>query len=326
MTAVEPAPSPTVELEVHEDLAERVTGYLHASRAASTRRAYRSDWNDFVAWCLDHGRDSLPADQATLVGYLDACVTRGLKLSTISRRVSAIKSAHQAAGAVPQWTAGVDEVWRGIRRQLGVAPDQKAPATLTIVDRLLDQLDLETTAGLRDRALLLVGFSGAFRRSELVAIDVEDLDDREGGLVVHVRRSKADQEGKGAELGIPYAEDTDRCPVRALRAWLEAAGIDEGAVFRGVDRWGKVRASRLSSQSVALVVKRHAKAAGLDPDRFAGHSLRAGLATAAAEAGVREDVIQGQTRHKSVEMLRTYVRRGSLFRENAAAAVFATRS
>jgi integrase len=208
----------------------------------------------------------------------------------------------------------------GVRRSLGTAPAQKAAATVDIVRQMVDGLG-EDVQGLRDRALLLVGFAGAFRRSELVGLDVEDVAFTSNGLVILLRRSKSDQEGVGHKKGLPYGSSPATCPVRALRAWLDASGVAEGPIFRGVDRHGNIKASRLSPRTVALVVKRVAEAAGLDPTEFAGHSLRAGLATSAAAAGVSERIIMQQTGHRSVQMVRRYIREGSLFRENAAGKV-----
>jgi integrase len=178
-----------------------------------------------------------------------------------------------------------------------------------------------TRVGLRDRALLLVGFAGAFRRSELVSLDVADLEFTGGGLIVTLRKSKTDQEGRTRRLGIPYGSSEQTCPVRSERAWLESAHITHGPVFRSLDRFHRVQPKRLSDKAVALVVKRRAKAVGLDPARYAGHSLRAGLATSAAAAGASERVIMSQTGHRSAEMVRRYIREGSLFTSNPAAMV-----
>jgi integrase len=175
--------------------------------------------------------------------------------------------------------------------------------------------------GVRDRALLLVGFAGAFRRSELVSLDVGDVEIRREGLLVTLRRSKTDQEAAGREVAIPYGSNPDTCPVRALEAWLEASGIADGPLWRAVDKGGRLQPGRLSDKAVALVVKKRAEAAGLDPDLYAGHSLRAGLATAAAAAGASERSIMEQTGHKSVQTVRRYIRRGTQFRDNAAGMV-----
>jgi integrase len=189
---------------------------------------------------------------------------------------------------------------------------------------MLDRLP-GTRVGLRDRALLLVGFAGAFRRAELVSLDVADLEFSSAGLTVTLRRSKTDQEGKSRRLGIPYGSSEATCPVRALQAWLETAHIQDGPIFRPLDRFQRVQPTRLSAERVALIVKRRAKAVGLDPARYAGHSLRAGLATTcAAAAGASERVIMSQTGHRSADMVRRYyyyIREGSLFAANPAAMV-----
>jgi integrase len=173
----------------------------------------------------------------------------------------------------------------------------------------------------RDRALVLIGFAGAFRRSELVALDVEDVQVTGDGLVMMLRRSKTDQQGEGRKVGIPYGSTFDTCPVRAIKSWMDGSGITSGPLFRGVNRHGGLQDRRLTDQSVALVVKRYAQAAGLDPANYAGHSLRAGLVTTAAIAGVSERAIMKQTGHKSTNMGRRYIRDASLFRENAAARI-----
>jgi integrase len=171
-----------------------------------------------------------------------------------------------------------------------------------------------TRVGLRDRALLLLGFAGAFRRSELVSLDVADLEFARAGLIVTLRKSKTDQEGNSRRLGIPFGSSETTCPVRSVQAWLEAALITSGPVFRPLDVFDRVQPERLSDKAVARIVKRRAKAVGLDPARYAGHSLRAGLATSAAAAGASERVIMSQTGHRSADMVRRYIREGALFR------------
>jgi len=178
-----------------------------------------------------------------------------------------------------------------------------------------------TDAGLigsRDQALILLGFAGAFRRSELVALDVADLAFSRDGLTVTLRRSKTDQEGAGRKVGIPYGSNPDTCPVRAVQSWLEDASVADGPAFRAVNRHGKVQESGLAPIDVARIVKKLAQCAGLDPAKYAGHSLRAGHATQAATAGASERSIMNQTGHRSVQMVRRYIRDGSLFRENSA--------
>jgi integrase len=208
----------------------------------------------------------------------------------------------------------------GIRRANGTAPSAKTP-TLTYDIRAMVSTLPDGLLGIRDRALLLVGFAGAFRRSELIAIDCADVDITRDGLVVMLRRSKTDQEGAGRKVAIPFGSNPDTCPVRALESWLKASMISEGAIFRHVNRHGHLQPGRLSSYAVALVVKRTAAAAGLDPAKYAGHSLRSALATSAAIGGTSERSIMAQTGHRSVNMVRRYIRDGNLFRENAAGKV-----
>lgn len=296
--------------------------YIQAAKAANTLRAYRSDWDHFTTWCEGQGFHPLPADPKTVALYISALADAGRKTSTIRRRLAAISQAHQAAGhESPTRAAAVRETWKGICRKHGTEQKGKAPAVVETIRAMIAALSPDTMIGRRDRALLLVGFAGAFRRSELVGLDVADVEFTADGLVVTLRRSKTDQEGAGRKVGIPYGSDPSTCPVRALRAWLDAAGIVSGPLFRPVNRHGQVGARRLSDKAVALIVKRAAAAAGFDPSRFAGHSLRAGLATAASAAGKSERAIMEQTGHRSVTMVRRYIRDGSLFRENAAAGI-----
>jgi integrase len=313
-------PSSERDLIPLADATDRARAYAAQAKSANTRRAYQSDWREFTAWCELHGITYLPATPATIVLYLTDQAER-VKVSTLTRRIATISQAHQAAHfETPTRAAEVRAVMQGIRRAKGTAPSRKAPAVTALIRMMVDQLP-QSVLGARDRALLLVGFAGALRRSELVSLDVADVTFTADGLVVTLRRSKTDQEGQGRTVGIPYGSNLTTCPVRALRAWLDAASITERPIFRPITRHSAIQTTRLSSYAVALVVKRAAKAAGLDAAQFGGHSLRAGLATAAASAGVSERAIMNQTGHKSVTVARRYIREGSLFRENAAASV-----
>jgi integrase len=209
----------------------------------------------------------------------------------------------------------------GLRRQQGTAPDAKAPLTVADLQAIVREHLPSGLKGQRDRALLLVGFAGAFRRSELVGIDVEHVEFVAEGMVVTLPRSKTDQEGAGRKVGIPFGQNALTCPVGALTAWLEAAHIASGPVFRSVGLGGRVGAGRLADRAVARTVKHYVAAIGRDPRAFSGHSLRAGHATAAALAGCHERDIMRQTGHRSTTMLRRYIREGSLFRSNSAAAL-----
>jgi integrase len=237
----------------------------------------------------------------------------------MTRRLTAITKAHQIAGHASPATMqqpAVSETLKGIRRTLGTAQKVKSPLLTADIRRMVDALP-NNLAGCRDRALLLLGFAGGFRRSELAALDVEDVQGTEDGLIVKLRRSKTDPEGKGRAVGIPYGSKPSTCPVRALNAWKQVSGIYEGSLFRGVDRHGQLGAIRLHKDSIGLIVKRAAETAGLDPSQYAGHSLRAGMATQAYLNGAGELAILKQTGHRSLEMVRRYIRDGSLFRENA---------
>lgn len=302
------------------DLQEKARSYALNSKAANTLRAYRADWRKFTAWCDERQLVPLPAAAET-VAMFAAELAGAEKASTLQRRMSAIAEAHRAAGFESPTRAGiVQSVLAGARRAHGSAQEGKAALLTQDILAMVATCD-EDLAGLRDRALVLLGFAGAFRRGELVALQVEDLAFTSSGLVVTVRRSKTDQEGQGAKKGIPFGSSERSCPVHAVRKWLEAARLSSGPVFRGVNRWGQVQAISLSDRAVALIVKKLATAAGLNPKLYAGHSLRAGLATQAAMNGVEERIIQNQTGHRSVAVLRRYIRDGSLFRQNAAGSV-----
>ena len=311
------SPAPLAPLD---DLVEQTRAYVEAAHAPATLRAYRSAWQDFAAWCAAHELPALPAAPETVALYVSDLASRA-KYATIQRRISAISQAHQSQQLeTPTRSLIVRKTLAGIRRTHGTAQTGKTPAVTETIRQLVATLG-DDPADLRDRAIILVGFAGAFRRSELASLDTADVAFDRAGLVVHLRRSKTDQAGAGLKKGIPYGSNPDTCPVRSLRDWLDAAGIVEGAIFRPIDRHGHIKAQRLSDRAVAEIVKKCARAAGLDPADYAGHSLRAGLATAAAQAGVSERAIMQQTGHTSVTMVRRYIRDGSLFRENAAAGV-----
>jgi integrase len=296
---------------------ERVQEYVRASKAESTLRGYQDDWRDFTAWCGWHNLRPLPAKPEAVAVYIAECAER-LKPGSIQRRLNAISEAHRAAGAESPTSAGiVRNTLKGIKRVRGTAPVQKAP-TLTADIRAMVSAAGPRLIGARDRALILIGFAGAFRRSELVNLDVADLEFGQDGLTVTLRRSKTDQEATGRKIGIPYGSNPDTCPVRVLQAWLEHADITSGAVFRSLSRHGQIRLARLSGVDVARIVKKLATRAGLDATNYAGHSLRAGHATSAAIAGASERSIMEQTGHRSVQMVRRYIRDGNLFRENSA--------
>jgi site-specific recombinase XerD len=288
----------------------------HDSRARSTWTAYDSDLRQFGAWCDEHGLDALPAVPLTVARYL-ADVQVELKPSTLRRRLAAISVAHQLAGhPTPTRDPAVRAVWSGIRRRHGVAPRKMRAARTQLIRAMLAPFE-DRLADHRDRVLLLFGFAGALRRSELVGLDAADVREDEHGLRVRIGRSKTDQDAEGRQVGLPYGSHPATCPVRAWRAWLAASGITSGPAFRGIDRHGRLSARRLSTRAVADIVKRRAAAAGL-AGPFAGHSMRAGFATEGYAAGTPELAIMRHGRWKSASVMRGYVEDGGVWTDNAA--------
>jgi len=303
-----------------EDLLARARAYVTHSHAKNTLDAYAADWKHFNAWCDAHKRRGLPASPETILCYVVDLVDR-YTVATIDRRLSSIGYSHkQARHGLPTKDPEVERTMRGIRRAKGVAPNGKAPILTPLLCRMVAALP-DDLPGLRDKAILLVGFAGAFRRSEIVGLQVRDVQSSDAGLIVTLRRSKTDQEGASFSKGIPIGTSNATCPKCALEAWLQLAGITNGPIFRPIDRWGHIGTGALSSLGVARAVKRALTALDVDTSEYSGHSLRAGLVTAAAMVGVNERVIMQQTGHKNTATLRRYIREGSLFRENAAAAV-----
>jgi site-specific recombinase XerD len=296
---------------------EAAVTYAKAEKASATRKAYGTDFRLFREWCEAKGASALPAAPETVAAYLAHGVAEGAKASTLGRRVAAIRYAHKLASlSVPTEAEAVKATLRGIRRTIGATRVKKAPALAGQIKAMV-QGCADTLAGKRDRALLLLGFAGAFRRSELVALDVGHLHETEEGLRVLIAASKTDQEAEGATVAI--TRGAEACPVRALREWLEAARIESGPIFRPINKAGTVSAARLTDRSVANIVKAYAGRAGLDEKLFAGHSLRAGFLTSAAAAGKSIFKMMDQSRHKSVDTLRGYVRDAELFKDHAGA-------
>jgi site-specific recombinase XerD len=288
--------------------------YVRAAVSDSTRRAYRADLDHFLGW-----GGAIPATDKFVAQYLVAHA-EALSVATLTRRLAAISKAHTTQGLrSPTSSDLVGLSMRGIRRTHG-QPQRRVAAAVKA-----DILAMTVTLGQslkdhRDRALLLIGFAGALRRSELCAINCADIERVPQGIVITLNRSKTDQAGEGRKIGIPYARGIV-CPVLALDGWLSASGITDGPIFRPVSRHGRIGFSGLCDRAVALVMKELAQAAGLDASRYAGHSLRAGLATSAAAAGVSSWKIREQTGHASDAMLQRYIRAGELFIDNAAGAV-----
>jgi integrase len=303
-----------VAINCKADLPDGVATYIRDSLAENTRRAYLSDLGEFERW-----GGSIPATADSLAAYLADRADK-LSVATLVRHLASISKAHAARGFEnPARSELVRATLRGIRRTKGCAQREAKPL---LRDDLLLVLDAMGNGlkDIRDRALLLIGFAGALRRSELVGLDVGDVEHVRQGIVLTLRHSKTDQDGAGRKIGIPFGR-TRWCPVAALDGWLTASAINAGAIFRPVDRHGRIQGARLSGEAVSLVVRERIAAAGLEAARYSGHSLRAGLATSAAQAGVPTWRIKTQTRHASDAMLTRYIREGELFTENAAGAL-----
>ena len=283
---------------------------VEASIADNTRRAYRSDLDHFAAW-----GGTLPAEPAHVATYL-AAHAETLSVATLVRRIATISKAHEARGLPnPCRSEIVRATLRGIKRIRGIAHREAKPLLQDDLFRVLDVMG-EGVKDVRDRALLLSGFAGGFRRSEIVGLNCDDIECVRQGVIIMLRRSKTDQEGAGRKVGIPFGR-TRLCPVLALERWITVSGIEAGPIFRPVDRHGRVGGERLSGEAVSLVVKKRLAAANIDPTGFSGHSLRAGFSTSAVQAGVSTLKIRSQTGHASDAMLSRYVRDGELFLGNA---------
>jgi site-specific recombinase XerD len=313
-------------------LSEEEAGYVAAARAANTLRGYRSDWREFTTWCTTHQNEPMPAAAATITRYLSDLARHGAKVGTMSRRLSAIRFTHQLHDVPdPTRNARVLAVWEGIRRTHGAPPEQAAPLMPPDLFDVLAACPVTKTwrtpgrapepdlAGARDRALLLVGFVAALRRSELAALTVEAVAEHPNGLVLTLPRSKTNQSGEHVELVVlPRAANPARCPVTALRSWLEVTGITDGPVFRGVGKANRARLTSLHPESVNTLVQQAVARAGIDPARYSAHSLRAGFVTYAHLRGASDRAIAHQTRHRSLATIGTYVRVQTAWIDNAA--------
>lgn len=285
---------------------ESARRYARQSKAPHTLAQYASAWREFEDFAMRNGWAALPATPSTVIAYLASLADKGAKVSTIQVKLAAIAYIHRQKKHIdPTADADVKMLMAGIRRELGTAPQKKAPLTLenlrAIVAALPDDL-----RGKRDKAILLIGWAGAFRRSELVGLDVADLHIN-GKLAIKVRKSKTDQEGKGLTKTIPPIGDKAVDPITALKDWLAASGVQSGPLFRRIDKWGVLHDGRLDDKTIARIVKDAAQRAGLEPVQFAGHSLRSGFITEAAGAGVEDRDIAAQTGHKSMTVLHGYI-------------------
>ena len=317
-----------------KELEEKAAYYFRSARAENTVKAYRHDLEDFGTWCkVDAGGLApMPATPKTVATYITDVAGRGLKAATIQRRLAAIAQLHQEAGLDdPTKTRAVRNTYRGIVNEIGSFQEGKAPILVPTMRRILGAFSKERgPLAVRDRAILLLGLAGGYRVSELASIEAADVEFVDEGAIMLLRKSKTDRAGGGYYKGIPHGDHEETCPVSNLRAWMELLPVDEGVegsaenqkplvpLFRGVDRHGHVAQRRMAPDSISRVVKKRAKAAGLDEKRYSGHSLRAGFVTAASEGGAHDKDIMRQTAHRSLSTLHRYRRTVGLFNNNPA--------
>lgn len=301
-----------------ELLREVVQEIAKASKSENTKKAYRSDWNRYTSWCNQMQCIHLPATDDTLSMYFADMMMVGYKTSTIIRALSTIQEAHRKAGHPFNATPILDSVVQGVKRLNGVKQKGKEPVKADLLIQLVNQIPIDDDIlNIRDRFLLLFGWSSSMRRSELVKLNVEDIQKKEAGLVVYLRKSKTDQESEGRYIGIPFGDHPSTCPVLAYKKWIERSGITEGALFRGVNRHRQVRTSRMNAESINTILKKHIKATGLQEIDFGAHSLRAGYVTTAREMNIPDHIIQEQTGHTSTVMLDRYTRNKPLSKNNS---------
>ena len=307
----------TTDLKIlHEATLEN----LKSSKANNTLRAYKSDFKDFGAFCSKHGLSSLPTEPKIVSLYL-TYLSKNSKFSTLRRRLVSISMVHKLKGHYLDTKHPIIvENLMGIRRVKGSIQKGKKPILinhLKLIINSIDEQNTNITKKLRDKTIILIGFGGGFRRTELISIDYEDLEFVPEGLKITLRKSKTDQFGEGMIKGLPYLDDENYCPVTNLRKWLEISNINSGPIFRRFSKGSNLTDDRLTDQSVVLLIKEHLRLAGIENKNFAGHSLRSGFATVAADSGADERSIMAMTGHKTTQMVRRYIREANLFKNNA---------
>jgi len=294
---------------------------LQSSKANNTVRAYKSDFNDFGLFCAQNGFKSLPSDPKIVSLYLTHLSTRNIKMSTLKRRLVSIGVIHKLKGHYLDTKHPIIiENIMGIKRRKGSIQKGKKPLlinNLKIIINVIDEYNHEDLKKFRDRSIILMGFSGGFRRNEIVSLNYDDLEFVTEGLKINLKRSKTDQFGEGSVKGLPYFDNIQYCPVLSLKNWIEISNINSGPLFRRFSRGSKLSENRLTDQTVALLIKKYLKLAGIDNKNYSGHSLRSGFATSAAESGAEERSIMAMTGHKSTEMVRRYIKEANLFKNNA---------
>ena len=294
---------------------------LKSSKANNTIRAYKSDFNDFSLFCIQNGFKSLPSEPKIVSLYLTHLSTKDIKMSTLKRRLVSIGVIHKLKGHyLDTKHPSIIENIMGIKRRKGSVQKSKKPILINNLKNIINAIDEEKKdeiKKIRDRSIILIGFSGGFRRNEIVSLDYDDLDFVPEGLKITLKRSKTDQFGEGTLKGLPYFDSSQYCPVLSLKKWIETSNIKSGPLFRRFSKGSKLTDYRLTDQTVALLIKKYLNLAGIDSKNYSGHSLRSGFATTAAESGAEERSIMAMTGHKSTEMVRRYIKEANLFKNNA---------
>ena len=294
---------------------------LQHSKAINTVRAYKSDFNNFGLFCAKNGFKSLPTEPKIVSLYLTHLSTKNIKISTLKRRLVSIGVVHKLKGHyLDTKHPSIIENIMGIKRRKGSIQKAKKPILINDLKQIINVIDNqnnEEIKKLRDRTIILVGFSGGFRRNEITSLNYEDLDFVKEGVKINIKKSKTDQFGEGLVKGIPYFDNLQYCPVISLKKWIDVSNIYSGPLFRRFTKGSSLSVNRLSDQTVALLIKEYTKLAGIDNQNYSGHSLRSGFATSAAESGVEERNIMAMTGHKSSEMVRRYIKEANLFKNNA---------
>ena len=294
---------------------------LQSSKANNTVRAYKSDFTDFGLFCVQNGFKSLPSEPKIVSLYLTHLSVKNAKMSTLKRRLVSIGVIHKLKGHyLDTKHPTIIENIMGIKRRKGSFQKGKKPILISNLKAIINVIDQQKKAEIkkfRDRSIILIGFSGGFRRNEIVSLDYDDLDFVPEGLKINLRRSKTDQFGKGLTKALPYFDNSQYCPVVSLKNWIEISRISSGPVFRRFIKGSKLSENRLTDQTVALLIKEYLQLVGIDSKNYSAHSLRSGFATSAAESGAEERSIMAMTGHKSTEMVRRYIKEANLFKNNA---------
>ena len=294
---------------------------LQSSKANNTVRAYKSDFNDFGLFCAQNGLKSLPSEPKIVSLYLTHLSSKEVKMSTLKRRLVSIGVIHKLKGHyLDTKHPSIIENIMGIKRRKGSVQKGKKPILINSLKKIInviDELKTDEIKKIRVRTIILIGFSGGFRRNEIVSLDYDDLDFVPEGLKITLKRSKTDQFGEGTLKGLPYFDSSQYCPVLSLKKWIETSNINSGPLFRRFSKGSKLTENKLTDQTVALLIKKYLNLAGIDSKNYSGHSLRSGFATSAAESGAEERSIMAMTGHKSTEMVRRYIKEANLFKNNA---------